>query len=203
MHGRELQSIPWAFPWAWVTYNFKPSGIHLSIVRYSIQEIFPYHPSGGIARLTALGALFLFVGLCFSAVPAGAHSPSDMSLSYNETSEELVVSITHQVADPATHYIKEIQVSVDGHMVKNVPYTSQPTPTTFTYSYLLKAQAGSSMYVNAPCILGGSIGRTISIPGSAGSLPTSPGVPAPTTKAAAGFVPVLGLAFLPFWRRNR
>jgi len=42
-----------------------------------------------------------FVGLVVH--PAAAHAPSDMSLSCNELSKELVVTITHQVPNPQAH----------------------------------------------------------------------------------------------------
>ncbi len=129
----------------------------------------------GIGRLTALGAVSLIIALCLFVVPAGAHSPAGMSLAYNETAGEFVVTITHQVDDPATHYVREVQVSVDGQTVKTIPYTSQPSATTFAYSYPLQVQAGNSVKVDASCIQGGSITRTLVVPGSAGSGPRRAG----------------------------
>jgi hypothetical protein len=223
---------------------------------------FSYLSSSGIGRLTALGAVSLIIALCISAAPAGAHSPAAMSLAYNETAGGLAVTITHQVIDPATHYVREVVVSVDGQMVKTIPYTSQPSATPFTYSYPLQVQAGNSVKVDASCILGGSITRTLLVPGSTGSTPVVPGssgstpvvpgssgsiplvpgssgstpvVPGssgstpvvsgstistpvvqgsagsppvapdlqvPTTKAAAGMIPILGLVLVLIWRRS-
>jgi hypothetical protein len=177
--------------------------IHLSIMRYSIKI-------GGLSRslsstscMAAPGLVSLIIALCLTAAPAGAHSPSDLSLAYNQTGGELTVTITHEVADPATHYIKEVQISIDGKTVRTILYARQPFATTFSYTYPLQVQAGSSIDVNAPCVLGGSIRRTLFIPGSAGSPPNQSGTPASPTKAAAGIVPVLGLAFLLLWRRER
>ena len=135
----------------------------------------------------------------FLCPPAAAHAPSDMSLAYRETAGELVVTLTHQVADPATHYVNEVKVSVDGRIVNATLYTSQPSATTFSYSYPVQAPAGSSIGVYAACVLGGSITRTVRVPGPAGSDPAIPGQPEPTTKAAAGIALVLGPALPLLW----
>jgi hypothetical protein len=190
------------------------------------------HVYSGTARLTALGAVSLIIALCISAAPAGAHSPAAMSLAYNETAGELAVTLTHQVIDPATHYVREVVVRVDGQTVKTIPYTSQPSATPFTYSYTLQVQAGNSVKVDASCSQGGSITRTLPVPGPTGSPPVAPGstgatpvVPGstgsapvvqgpagsapvapdlqvPTTKAAAGMIPILGLVLVLIWRRS-
>jgi hypothetical protein len=80
-------------------------------------------------------------------------------------------------------------------------YQRQPSATTFSYSYPLQTQAGSNIEVNASCIFGGSITRTLVVAGSAGPAPVAPDLQAPMTQAAAGITPVLGLAFLLLWRK--
>jgi hypothetical protein len=124
-----------------------------------------------------------------------------MALAYNGTAGELVVTITHPVDNPATHYVKEVVVSADGKSEITTPYTSQPPATTFTYSYPLQVRAGDSVKVDASCILGGSITRTLVVPGPAGSAPVAPDFQVPATRAAAGMVPFLGLLLLLVWRR--
>jgi len=193
---------------------------------------FSYLSCSGIGRLIVPGAVSLIIALCISAAPAGAHSPAAMSLAYNETAEELAVTITHRVIDPATHYVREVVVRVDEQTVRTIPYTSQPSATTFTYSYPMQVQAGNSVKVDASCIQGGSITRTLLVPGSTGSAPVVPrstgstpvvsgstistpvvqgsagSAPvavdpqAPTTKAAAGMIPFLGPVLVPIWRRS-
>ena len=193
---------------------------------------FSYLSCSGTGRFIVLAAVSLIIALCISAAPAGAHSPAAMSLAYNETAGELAVTITHQVIDPATHYVREVQLSVDGQTAKTIPYTSQPSATTFTYSYPLQVQEGNSVKVDASCILGGSVTRTLVVPGStgptpvvpgstgstpvvsgstistpvvqgsAGSAPVAPDPPAPTTKAAAGMIPFLGLVLVLIWKRS-
>jgi hypothetical protein len=211
---------------------FKTSGTHLSIMSSTLQTMSPSPSTSRTHHLPTLGSVALILVFCLFVIPAGAHSPSTMSLAYNETAGELAVTITHQVIDPATHYVREVVVRVDGQTVKTTPYTSQPSPTTFTYSYPLQVQAGNSVKVDASCSQGGSITHTLVVPGSpnsapvvpqstastpvvsgstmstpvvtgsAGSAPVAPDLQVPTTKAAAGVLPVLGIVLLLIWRRS-
>ena len=115
-----------------------------------------------------------------------------MSISINDLSHELVVTITHPVPDPQVHYIKEVQVKVNDKIVNSSRYIRQPSPETFTYTYPLPAKPGDEIYVTASCVIGGSLGRQMIIPGATATTPTAPA----TQKAAAGIAPVLGLVIL-------
>ncbi|WP_319538218.1 hypothetical protein [uncultured Methanospirillum sp.] len=94
---------------------------------------------------------------------ASAHPPSDLNLTYNQTSGNLSATFTHQVADPATHYLKDVTVAVDGKEVVNEKYTSQPTSDEFTYIYPVNASVGSVIDVSGQCNIGGSIKRSITV----------------------------------------
>ena len=54
-----------------------------------------------------------------------AHTPAGVAVSYNESSGDLGVTITHQVDDPATHYVKSVTVR------EVRPYSlTNPTPAS-------------------------------------------------------------------------
>jgi hypothetical protein len=86
----------------------------------------------------------------------GAHSPSDMTVSYSLQTQELRVTITHQVSDPTTHYIREVRIEKNGVVYNKTAYTSQPDPNSFTYTYTVNATTGDVIDVTANCIQGGS-----------------------------------------------
>ncbi|MDD1678927.1 MAG: hypothetical protein LUO93_07095 [Methanomicrobiales archaeon] len=115
--------------------------------------------------------LFLLVfGLITLIVPVAAHPASDLTLSYNNSTNELQVTFTHQVENPATHYIKEVDVeSLGSGRILQRTYTSQPTNGTFTYTYQLAIAAGTQITVSGECNLGGEIHRTLVI----GRVPTT------------------------------
>ena len=74
---------------------------------------------------------------------AGAHSPSDVKVQYNELSGELAVTIIHQVENPGTHYVKQVTVRQGTTILADSSYTSQPYGSSFTYNFSLPQLKGS------------------------------------------------------------
>jgi hypothetical protein len=125
-------------------------------------------------------------------LPVSAHPPSDISLTYDELAQVLRVTITHTVPSPQEHYISRVTVTINGNVVSDSRYTSQPSPDTFTYTYPLETVTGDEIVVTASCVLAGSLSRTLYNTGPVAATPSPfPGQPT-TQKAAAGLVPVLG-----------
>ncbi len=162
--------------------------------------------------------IFLAVAvLLFLAVPVSAHPPSEMQLTYDQAAGELVVTISHGVADPAAHYVREVEVRNNGDVVLNESYTSQPAADTFTYRYGLPPVPGDEIEVTARCNIGGSISRQVTLPG-AGTMPPDeipPASPAPQPLwpvhavlmitgiiciVAAGLLPVYGKTISGWYR---
>ncbi len=158
-------------------------------------------------RNVSLNHIVAFLGIAVCAwiivLPAAAHAPSDMSISYYELSKMLNVTITHQVPNPQAHYVKEVRVTINGNTVHDVYYTSQPSPDTFTYTYPLLPDPGNTIEVTATCSIAGSISRTMYMPGPTATFPGQTGTPPLTQKAAPGMIPVLGalFIFMGLWRR--
>ena len=153
-----------------------------------MKSLLPYHSH--IPSILYIVAAVLAVFILIP--PVSAHPPSDMSVTYNEISKDLRISITHAVPNPGEHYIKEVTVTINGKVVNDSRYTSQPSPDTFTYTYPIGTVTGDEIKVTATCSLSGSISRTLYNTGSLASTPSPRSQP--TQKAAAGFVPLLGIA---------
>lgn len=150
----------------------------------------PYH-----SVVTALsGIVVLLLAGCFLTFPVSAHPPSAMVLSYDELSKDLQVTITHPVPDPQNHYINKVIVTINGNVVNDSRYTSQPGPDTFTYTYPVETVTGDEIRVTASCSLAGSLARTLYNTGPVATAPAPSPAGQPTQKAAAGFVPLLGAA---------
>ena len=66
-----------------------------------------------------------------------AHTPAGVAVSYDETTGDLGVIITHQVDDPVTHYVKHVTVRQGTTVLIDQSYTSQPDKSAFTYRYNL------------------------------------------------------------------
>lgn len=127
--------------------------------------------------------------LCGTAV---AHSPSDMRLDYNPDLGNLRVTVTHQVDDSSTHYVKEVGVMRNGVTVDTVTYSSQPSKETFTYGYPITLNPGDMARVTARCNIGGSITREYTRPSAQGQ----PDTGIPTTPSMAPSIWVVHAALL-------
>ncbi len=160
----------------------------------------------GISFRELVLVLTALVAVCLFATPVMAHSPTNMVLSVDPGSGNLLVTITHPVDNPTTHYVKGVQVLVNGGVVSDSQYNSQPTKDTFTYTYDVSARPGDSIRVIATCVLGGLADKTYEIPVPEHattmvtpvpqSTPASQGIPvqSQTQKTPLGFVPLFGAA---------
>jgi desulfoferrodoxin (superoxide reductase-like protein) len=116
----------------------------------------------------------IFITALFLLIPfVCSTTPSDMDLSYDKQSEILNVTITHEVADPNSHYIAGVKICLQESVFKTFNYTSQPTNDTFSYLYNISANTGDKIKVAAYCSIEGEIhedlvvgaSSSLSIPG--------------------------------------
>jgi len=141
----------------------------------------------------------LALAACLLVVPALATPPSDVTVKYDKTTDQLSVTITHATLDPTTHYVKRVIVNINGKVVSDNEYQSQPTKDVFTYS--LPVNAGDTVRVTAVCSIAGSTDGVLTLPTPSSTAPPTiaptNAAPVPTTqKSPAGLMPVLGAGFL-------
>jgi hypothetical protein len=86
-----------------------------------------------------------------------------MQLAFDEGTGQLSVTITHQVADPTTHYVKRVLIQQETTVLLDTPYTSQPSAQTFTYTYPIPPEVAGTVEVKAVCSITGEISRTLQI----------------------------------------
>jgi hypothetical protein len=110
-------------------------------------------------RRSSYPLLLALVMSVFLAIPSAAyaHPPSNVSLAYDGQKHVLAVTITHSSFFPSKHYIKNVEISLNGKVITSVPYTSQPTGDTFTYTYPVSALPGNELSVTAACNIFGSL----------------------------------------------
>ena len=122
-------------------------------------------------------SLFFVVCLSMTFIKVQANPPSNMSLSYSSGTDQLDVSITHLTSNTPGHFIENVTIRVNGSLVHSEVYTSQPSPTSFTYQYnSIVANIGATIHVWANCSFTGDIiTRTLIVGGNNGSSPNIPG----------------------------
>jgi hypothetical protein len=82
--------------------------------------------------------VILLIGLTGMSGFALAHPPADAAVTYDENTGNLVVSITHQVDYPATHYEKQVTVRSGGTVLADEAYASQPARSLFTNATIFR-----------------------------------------------------------------
>jgi hypothetical protein len=97
--------------------------------------------------------------LLLLVIPASAHPPSDLALSYQPG--DLAVTITHNVANASAHYVYRVTILVNGVPLDTILYESQSSDNRFTYQYPVNGAPGDAIEVTADCNIGGSISRTV------------------------------------------
>ena len=132
-----------------------------------------------------------------------AHTPAGVDVSYDENSGDLVVAITHQVDDPATHFVNHVTVQ-QGTMyssIRPIPASRiNPRLRTAIISRRLKGSTGV-VRVDVGCNIIGSRSGTLvltrtQVPDGNQSTPGAQQPAASPTKAGAlPFVVLLAAGF--------
>mgnify|MGYP001767091923 CR=1 FL=1 len=64
--------------------------------------------------MRAMTVLICFFMLILTAAPAHSHPPQDISIS--ASGEDVDIEVAHGVSDPASHYIKTIEVRLNNNL---------------------------------------------------------------------------------------
>ena len=123
------------------------------------------------ARMLVIMGLILLVSL---GGMAAAHPPSRMQLAYQEQTGVLVAEISHDVDDPATHFVQSIMIRKNGAVLNEETYTAQPSREVFTYQYPVVLSPGDEVTATADCNLFGTATARIMIPGTTVAPPPAP-----------------------------
>jgi hypothetical protein len=113
-------------------------------------------------RKIHIAAIFTLLFILTCVAPLSAHPASAMDLQYNTLTHQLNVTITHPVANPGTHYIRQVVIK-QGAETRTFSYSSQPSRESMTYQYALPPDTPGPVEVTASCSIGGDISRTLFI----------------------------------------
>jgi len=86
-----------------------------------------------------------------------AHTPSALDLQYDFATKTLDVTVTHDVADPSSHYIEEINIWVDDVLNQTRQYSSQSSNNQHQDSFTVPTVIGDVIKVQAICNIAGSV----------------------------------------------
>ncbi len=113
----------------------------------------------GIGSLAVNGLLLT----SFSST-ASAHPPSDIKITYDSKTKILKAVIMHNVSDVKKHFIKKVDVGLNGKEIISHSISQQDNNISQTVSYLIPdVKAGDKLSVEAYCSISGKLEKEIKV----------------------------------------
>lgn len=107
--------------------------------------------------------LFLLQRVCLAlAGVAGthtllhAHPPSEVRMAYDFEDKALKLDMAHVTRDRKSHFIRRVDLSLNGEERDTIYFPFQKSRTTFETDISLEAEAGDVVYVKIYCGEGGT-----------------------------------------------
>ncbi|MFA5300765.1 MAG: hypothetical protein WC389_21455 [Lutibacter sp.] len=110
--------------------------------------------------------VILVAFLIFSAVAsiAFAHPPSDIKIIFDSKTKMLEAVIMHNTSNPATHYIKKIDIGLNGAEIIEHIVSREDNNGSQTVKYLIPdAKDGDVISVEGYCNLSGKLKKDIAV----------------------------------------
>lgn len=109
-------------------------------------------------------AIFLFMVISFLSGMVYAHPPSDIKITFNPDTKMLQAVIYHNTSNPLNHYIKKVDVSLNGKEIIEHQISREDNNETQTVSYLIPdAKDGDSLSVEGHCSISGKLKKEITV----------------------------------------
>ncbi len=108
--------------------------------------------------------VFLVLFLAAAVMNAYAHPPSDIKITFDPKTKVLQAIIMHDVKDPAKHFIKKVDVGVNGTEVISQTISQQDNKESQTVHYLIPdAKAGDVLSVEGYCSISGKLEKELNV----------------------------------------
>ena len=111
--------------------------------------------------------LFVFVAFFFLLSflkAAGAHPPSDINITFDPETKMLQAEIMHNTSNPLTHYIKKIDLGLNGKEIIEHLVSKQDNNKSQKVSYLIvDVKDGDLITVEGYCSISGKLTKEIRV----------------------------------------
>jgi RNA-binding protein YhbY len=95
---------------------------------------------------------------------AYAHPPSDIIITFDSKAKTLNAVIMHNVSNLENHFIKKVDIALNGKEIIALTFSRQDNNTSQTVSYLIPdAKAGDTLSVEGYCSISGKLEKEIKI----------------------------------------
>ena len=105
-----------------------------------------------------LGSLLLVSSQAF------AHPPSDIKIQLNLTAQTLNAVVEHHVSNPMAHYIKQVDIGLNGKKIKKLTFKKQEDNASQSIEIKIpKVKKGDILSVTAYCKLNGQLEKKVTV----------------------------------------
>ena len=112
-------------------------------------------------RIGVFLILFIFLVIVSSAY---AHPPSDIKITFDAKTKMLHAIILHNVNNPSSHYIKKVDVALNGKKIIEHTISWQDNNDSQTASYLVPdVKDGDVLSVEGYCSISGKLIKEITV----------------------------------------
>ncbi|MCK9616130.1 MAG: hypothetical protein M0R48_11680 [Candidatus Omnitrophica bacterium] len=109
-------------------------------------------------------AVFMIVVMSFVSGIAYAHPPSDIKINFDPDTKMLNAVISHNTSNPVNHYIKKVDIGLNGKEIIGHLISREDNNETQTVSYLIPdAKAGDILSVEGYCSISGKLKKEITV----------------------------------------
>jgi len=110
-------------------------------------------------RMTIFFILCIFVSVCSIAY---AHPPSDIIITFDKNTKVVSAVIKHAVSNPVNHFVKKVDISLNGKEIIEHNINRQENNQTEGVSYRIPdAKEGDIIGVEAYCSISGKLKKEI------------------------------------------
>ena len=107
------------------------------------------------------GFLIIFVSMTCVAY---AHPPSDIQITFDSKTKMLHAVIIHNTSNPISHYIKKVDVGLNGKEIMTQAISRQDNNESQTVGYLVPdAKDGDVISVEGYCSISGNLEKKITV----------------------------------------
>ncbi len=108
--------------------------------------------------------VLLLIGLLLASTAAFAHPPSDIKIQFDDNTKTLTAVIKHPVSNPQSHFIKKVDIGLNGKEVQMLPFAKQDNNATQAVKITIpEAKKGDVLSVEGYCNLGGRLEKEIKV----------------------------------------
>lgn len=106
----------------------------------------------------------ILIGLFLFSATVYAHPPQEIQVAYDAKTKMLSAVIVHNVSNPATHFIKHVDIALNGKEIIKQEVSRQDNNVSQSVIYVIPdARTGDVISVEGYCSISGKLSKEIKV----------------------------------------